>query len=39
MWEERDDKGATVAHVLNAVKECMRWSREQGGAPRTVAQA
>ena len=29
MWEEPDDMGATVVHVLNAVGECMRWSRKQ----------
>ena len=39
MWEEPDDKGASVVHVLNVVEECMRWSRKQGGAHWAVAQA
>jgi alkyl sulfatase BDS1-like metallo-beta-lactamase superfamily hydrolase len=39
MWEESDDKGASIVHVLNVVEECMRWSRRQGGAYRVVAQA
>ena len=39
MWEELDHKGATVVHMLNVIEECMRWSRKQGGAHRTVAQA
>jgi hypothetical protein len=31
MWEELDHKGATIVHVLNVIKEYMRWSRKQGG--------
>jgi hypothetical protein len=39
MWEEPNHNGATVGHMLNVVKECMRWSRKQGGAHQAVAQA
>ena len=39
MWEEPDDKGASVVHVLNVVEECMMRSRKQGGAHRAIAQA
>jgi len=37
MREEPNDKGASIVHVLNVGEECMRWSRKQGGAHRTVA--
>ena len=39
MWKVPDDKGASVVHVLNVVKECMRQSTKQGGAHWAVAQA
>jgi hypothetical protein len=39
MWEEPDHKGTILVHMFNVVKECMRWSRKQGGAHRVIAQA